>query len=165
MVIQLVMLVLGTLLQVTWLVGHPLSEYRLDRFDKSPRVNYKNLGKAALYSTTWKTVVYFSSRTVTDQLSARDDYVGYVNRLCTKVDLRSWTACNHLNELTTSRLCQARDSAKLIFSFVGRESESNRNKRGLFDFVGKVSKILFGTMDGDDTQYYNMNRLSTLNAV
>lgn len=38
---------------------------------------------------------------------------------------------------------------------MGRESESNRNKRGLFDFVGKVSKTLFGTMDGDDAQYYN----------
>jgi hypothetical protein len=31
----------------------------------------------------------------------------------------------------------------------------SRKKRGLFDFVGKVSKILFGTMDEDDAQYYN----------
>ena len=30
-----------------------------------------------------------------------------------------------------------------------------RKKRGLFDFVGKVSKILFGKTDGDDAQFCN----------
>lgn len=35
-------------------------------------------------------------------------------------------------------------------------------KRGLFDAVGKVLKVLIGTMDSDDAQYYNdfLNDLS-----
>jgi hypothetical protein len=28
-------------------------------------------------------------------------------------------------------------------------------KQGILNFVGKISKILFGTMDEDDAQYYN----------
>jgi hypothetical protein len=30
-----------------------------------------------------------------------------------------------------------------------------RYKRGLFNFGGKISKTLFGTMDDDDAQYYH----------
>lgn len=30
-----------------------------------------------------------------------------------------------------------------------------RQKRGLFDFIGSVSKYLFGTLDEDDAKYYN----------
>lgn len=69
--------------------------------------------------------------------------------------MRSWTACHHLDELTTARLGQLRDTAQLIAEVTGQTDLDIRQKRGLFDFVGKVSKMLFGTLDGDDAQYYN----------
>jgi hypothetical protein len=34
-------------------------------------------------------------------------------------------------------------------------SYGTRAKRGIFDFVGQTSKILFGTLDSSDADYYN----------
>jgi hypothetical protein len=70
-------------------------------------------------------------------------------------DLKAWTACNHLDELTSTRLRQVRETGRLIANIVGRDDGKYRRKRGLFDFVVKVNKVLFGTPDGEDGQYCN----------
>ena len=36
-----------------------------------------------------------------------------------------------------------------------KTKHSKRHVRGAFNFYGGVSKILFGTMDDEDAQYYN----------
>lgn len=159
-----VVLVLGTLINVAWMTERYSPEYRLEEFAKSPDIYYENLGKAVLYSTTWKTVVYFPLKTVTYQLGTLNSYVDYVNQQCSKIELRNCTASNHLDEITLTKLQQVRESEKLIDSIVGRRDMEGRKKRGLFYFVGKVSKILFRTMEGDDAQY-KMNRLNKLNGV
>jgi len=92
---------------------------------------------------------------MTDQLATIDSYVGYKEQLCSRTGLRSWTGCNHLYELTSTRLRQTRETERLTTSIFGRNKEENRRKRRLFDFVGKVRKVLFGTMDEDDAQHYN----------
>jgi hypothetical protein len=38
---------------------------------------------------------------------------------------------------------------------LGQENHTGRVKRGALNFVGQISKVLFGTMDEDDAQYYN----------
>jgi hypothetical protein len=38
---------------------------------------------------------------------------------------------------------------------VQKGEDSGRYRRGLFNFIGKISKTLFGTMDDDDAQYYH----------
>jgi hypothetical protein len=37
----------------------------------------------------------------------------------------------------------------------GQEIGNKRKKRGVFNWIGELSKILFGTMDDDDDKYYN----------
>jgi hypothetical protein len=34
-------------------------------------------------------------------------------------------------------------------------NQSSRKRRGAFNFIGEVSKILFGTLDSDDADFYN----------
>ena len=100
-------------------------------------------------------VVYLLLGTTRSQLATLEGYVKYVEQFCARIDLKSWTACNHLDDLTSTRLGQARETEQLIAKIVGRDDDKHRRKRGLFDFIGKVSKALFGTLDGDDAQYYN----------
>ena len=38
----------------------------------------------------------------------------------------------------------------------------SRAKRGVFNFIGGISKILFGTMDSEDASYYT-DKISYLN--
>jgi hypothetical protein len=37
----------------------------------------------------------------------------------------------------------------------GKHLGGKRKRRGIFNFVGELSKILFGTMGDDDAKYYN----------
>jgi hypothetical protein len=38
---------------------------------------------------------------------------------------------------------------------MGQQTGGKRKKGGIFSFFGELSKIMFGTMDQDDAQYYN----------
>jgi hypothetical protein len=54
---------------------------------------------------------------------------------------------------------------KLLSDIVQKGEDSGRYRRGLFTFIGKISKILFGTMNDDDGQYYHDQINSFLNGV
>jgi hypothetical protein len=127
-------LILWTLVREARLIDHHPLEYEMEKFDKLPGIYYENMGKVTLYSTDWKTVVYLPLCTDTDQLATIDSYVSYIEQLCSRTGLRSWTACNHLYELTSARLRQTRETERLTTSIFGRNNEENRRKRGLFDF-------------------------------
>jgi hypothetical protein len=42
-----------------------------------------------------------------------------------------------------------------LFDIAQGENGDKRRKRELFNFVGKISKALFGTMDDEDAQFYH----------
>jgi hypothetical protein len=46
----------------------------------------------------------------------------------------------------------------------GQQVGGKRKKRGVFNFVGELIKILFGTVDEDDVKYYDegLNYLSRI---
>jgi hypothetical protein len=144
MKLQPVIWVLWTLLfrGVRLIDQHP-REYELKRFNNSSGIYYENLGKTVLYSTDWKVVVYLPLGATRSQLATLEGYVKYVEQFCARIDLKSWTARNHLDDLTSNRLGQARDTEQLIAKIVGRDDDKHRRKRGLFYFVGKVSKVIF----------------------
>jgi len=48
-----------------------------------------------------------------------------------------------------------KNTRQLLFEIVQVKTENSRQARGLFNFVGKVSKALFGTLDDDDAQLYH----------
>jgi hypothetical protein len=52
-----------------------------------------------------------------------------------------------LNQLTRTE--------SLLREITGQQVGGKRKKRGVFNFIGEVSKILFGTLDDADAQYYN----------
>jgi hypothetical protein len=53
------------------------------------------------------------------------------------------------------KLRQIRNTRQLLSDIAQREVGNSRLKRGLFNFVGKLSKALFGTMNDEDAQFYH----------
>jgi hypothetical protein len=43
----------------------------------------------------------------------------------------------------------------LLKEITGQQIGGKRKKRGVFNFIGEISKVLFGTMDEEDARYYN----------
>jgi hypothetical protein len=43
----------------------------------------------------------------------------------------------------------------VLVEITDSKSSRKRVRRGVFNFIGEISKILFGTMDSEDVEYYN----------
>jgi hypothetical protein len=72
------------------------------------------------------------------------------------VEIKNWTACNHFYDIARDKLLQVQCTEKLLLDIIDHREGGRRVKIGVFNFVGEVSKILFGTMDDDhDAKYYN----------
>jgi hypothetical protein len=72
------------------------------------------------------------------------------------MSIRNWTACTHFEKIMGQKLQQIRNTRQLLFE-IAQGEEKIKQKRGLLNFVGKLSKVLFGTMDDDDAQFYHEN--------
>jgi len=77
---------------------------------------------------------------------------------CKKHEQKFWvnyTGClNNIHQ--TDRPIKEVDDLKLILRQLTRneyESIHTRKKRGLFSFIGGLSKILYGTLDYEDANY------------
>ena len=131
------------------------SEYSIESYDKSPGIYYESQGTAVLYNTVWKTIVYVDLSEIDNETGALRQYVHHVEILCQASIIRNWTGCAHFSEDSRNRLDQVSKTETLLREITGRDVGNKRKRRGVFNFIGELSKILFGTMDDDDAKYYN----------
>ena len=89
-----------------------------------------------------------------DYTLAFKQYVHHVDMLCQMSIVRNWTECAHFGDDVRHRLDQLVKTEGLLEEITGQRNERKR-RRGVFNFVGELSKILFGTLDEDDAKYYN----------
>ena len=130
-------------------------EYLIERYDKSPGIYYKSKGMAVLYNMMWKTIVYVDLQEIDKESVALRQYVQHVELLCHASVIRNWTGCAHFGEECKDRLDQISKAEILLKEMTGQNLIGKRRRRGVFNFIGELSKILFGTMDDDDAKYYN----------
>jgi hypothetical protein len=129
--------------------------YAWEKYDESPGIYFENKGQATLYNTEWKTIAYVNLKQTMNQTVVLEQYIGHINRLCHELDFKNWTECNHFNSIATDKLHQVQNTVKLLLDIIDHKYSGKRVRRGVFNFIGEVSKILFGTMDDDDAKYYN----------
>ena len=146
---ELVTLVIWTVFRMA--VGN--SGYGLSVYQESPGVYFEDLGYATLSTTAWTVVVYVCIPMTTSETTDLERYARYIDRACSRLIVRNCTACNHFGDTMTRRLQQIRNTQKLLSDIAQRGEDDKRCKRGLFNFVGKISKTLFGTTD--DAQFYD----------
>ena len=129
--------------------------YELSIYQETPGVYFEDLGHVTLSTTTWTILVYVPVQMTGSEIISLEHYAHYIDGICAKLSVKRWTACNYFSELMTSKLQQIRTNQKLLFDIVQERESEERRRRGLFNFIGKVSKALFGTMDDDDAQFYH----------
>jgi hypothetical protein len=129
--------------------------YEMNVYRESPGVLFEDLRHATLSNTAWTIVVYVPIQTTDSKTSNLEQYVHYIDRVCSRMTVKNWTACSHFGDIMAHKLQQIRNTLQLLSDIVQGGEGDRRHKRGLFNFVGKISKTLFGTMDDDDTQFYH----------
>jgi len=68
----------------------------------------------------------------------------------------NYTGCLNNMRLTDKPIKEASELKLLLRQLTRNEDDSvyTREKRGVFNFIGGINKILFGTMDNEDANYY-----------
>jgi hypothetical protein len=128
--------------------------YSIEKYDESPGLYYELLGEANLYNTEWKTVVYVNLKQTEGETEELGQYIRHIYILCQATEVQNWTDCNHFSSLSKDRFRQIKGTEKLLYELIGN-SRHTRKRRGALNFVGEISKVLFGTLDEDDADYYN----------
>ena len=129
--------------------------YEMNVYQESPGVYFEHLGHATLSNTAWTIILYVLLHTIDDETSNLEQYVQYIDKTCFRMTVRNWTACIHFGDIMAYKLRQIRKTRPLLSDIAQREDGNRRHTRGLFNFVGKISKALFGTMDDEDAQFYH----------
>ena len=130
--------------------------YSIEPYNESPGIYYESKGVAVVYTNAWRTIVYVNLNKTDNETLMLRQYINHVDMLCQKTSIRNWTGCAHFDSDTRERLNQIIRTENLLKEITGQQTGGIRKKRGVFNFVGELSKILFGTMDEDDAKYYNV---------
>ena len=128
--------------------------YSIEKYDESPGIYYENKGVAVLYNIEWRTNVYVDLIKTDNETIALKQYVKNFDVLWQNTVIRNWTRFAHFGNDAKELLNQLTKTEGLLKEITGQETGGKRKKRGVFNFIGDLSKILFGTMDDDDAKYY-----------
>jgi len=102
----------------------------------------------------WKTIVYVDLKAEDLEIDNLGSYIKHVDRFCNSVEVKNWTGCSQFRESVSDRFRHLRSSDSLLTDTVGKQYEDSRLRRGILNFVGEISKVLFGTLDENDADYY-----------
>jgi hypothetical protein len=129
--------------------------YTLEKYDESPGIYYENKGQVKLYNTERKVVVYLNLKRIREHSNGIDQYMKHVNNLCEEIEVQNWTDCHHFQEIANDKLSQVMKTEGLLLDITDHKVGRTRKRRGVFNFIGEISKVLFGTLDTEEANYYN----------
>jgi hypothetical protein len=135
-------------------------------FKESPGLYYDHLGEAQLYNTEWKIITYINLRDAEENFRVVKDYAQMSINFCKKYVDTFWikyTDCMKDIPHTYRQIQEIENLKTLVEQLTQKEDDpiQTRYKRGVFNFIGDISKILFGTLDNEDANYYS-DKISNL---
>jgi hypothetical protein len=131
----------------------------LERYNESPGLYYERLGDAQLYNTEWRIVTYVNLDEADRNLDTVRKYAQLSIDFCKNHERTFWvnfTDCRKSSQFIDIKIREVEDMRLLVRQLTRDEEKINysRARRGVFNFIGGLSKILFGTMDSEDASYY-----------
>ena len=132
-------------------------DFKVTNMEDTPGLYYEHMGEAQLYNSEWKLVTYINLEEIENKFASINKFVEITSKLCQGHSESSWvnlTDCLPMLSYLPHKLKEIENTKLLIGQLVRKQESPLRARRGLFDFVGEVTKILFGVMDEDDAKYY-----------
>ena len=80
------------------------------------------------------------------------------------MEIRDWTGCSQFKGPVTDRFRHLENSAGILTDIIAIKRGEPRERRGVLNFVGEVSKILFSTLD-ETTRSTTMSKFVVLNTI
>jgi len=89
--------------------------YEMNVYRQSPGVYFENLGHATLSNTACTTVEYAPIQITYSETFHLVQYVHYIDKICSKMITKNWTACSHFGDIMTHKLQQIKNTQRLLY--------------------------------------------------
>lgn len=134
-------------------------KYSITKLSNQETIFLEYLEKIRMFHEEWKLVIGFDFTHVEDELIKLKSLYQYViTDLCIReIEGQHFVCSVKLRiEKRLKDFGYIRGELRNAFYAAGIESSSSsRVRRGIFNFIGEISKTLFGTLDETDAKYYN----------
>ena len=147
-----------------WIVGISLFLYceclkpeLVEVITSETGIYFDEVGQISFYPMTWKVVSYIDLKPTRDLWRKVKEHQKRVSNYCHGLERAPWyhlTDCNSFKAYINQKVYYI-DSLKDLVAEYLKTDVSYRRKRGVLDFVGEISKILFGTLTQADAREYN----------
>ena len=102
-------------------------------------------------------MTYINLQEADQNLESTKKYAQLSIEFCRKHEHTYWinvTDCTKITRFIDRQIRELEDLKLLVRQLTrNKDEERVRFKRGVFNFIGGISKILFGTMDNEDASY------------
>ena len=129
----------------------------VQQFKESSGLYYDHVGEVKLYSTEWKFVTYIDLELADGIFETVRIYAQMSAEFCKRHEHVFWTntGCSNGVRQVDIQIKEVNELELLLRQLTRIDDDSvyRREKRVVFNLVGGMSKILFGTMDDQDAIY------------
>jgi hypothetical protein len=86
----------------------------------------------------------------------KEEYIGKVDEMCQGIYMGDWTGCYHFHDIAVDGLNRVRRVEELIYEVTSKQGYKTF-RRGVLNFAGKISKILFDTVYNEQIERFKQN--------
>jgi len=91
------------------------ADYEMNVYRESPGVYLEKLGHATLSNTAWTIVVYAPIQITDSETSHLEQYVRYIDKICSRMIIKNWTACSLFGDIMTHKIQQVKNTQRLLY--------------------------------------------------
>jgi methyl-accepting chemotaxis protein len=118
------------------------------------------MGTIFFYPTKWKVVTYINLEPTRELWKQTKTHQKKIADFCRKIKDKNWyhyTDCVAFDQYMKSKNKYIDNLKDLVAEYLATDNQtpSHRTKRGVLNFIGEISKILFGTLTQTDAKSYN----------
>jgi Baculovirus F protein len=148
-----------TFISFSRVLAQSTNAYQLVHLNSSSGLYYEKIGTLKVCNNEWTMINYIDLDNYQREFETLSYYVESLNYMCEKaqpilkkIGKNEWYPRVIFSSALNETLVELNKTNQIIREII---PHTIRQKRGLFDAVGKISKTLFGTMDADDAAYYD----------
>nr|XP_012146538.1 PREDICTED: uncharacterized protein LOC105663285 [Megachile rotundata] len=126
--------------------------------EHNPGIYFEKLNDLRIYDNQWRLLIYVDMLGMLNQSDSLHRYLSAIDTKCTSIS--NYCIVDSQIKLVGNRIHAIEEYITQIGKLTTLNQDKNekqtiRQKRAPFEFIGKISKVLFGTLDSDDADYYN----------
>ena len=132
----------------------------VEEIESKTGIYFDEIGTVQFYPTKWKVATYINLEPTMELWRQTKFHQRKVTEFCQRIKGKNWyhyTDCSGFGQYMKSKNKYIDNLKDLVAEYLTDDNENSghRSKRGVLNFVGEISKILFGTLTQADAKNYN----------